>query len=667
MHGMSSNATTEKTDMKTLKRAIVSLMNYAKKYVAILIIALVFSAVSAVLAVLGPHYISDLTAEITNGIKAPKMSAETAMSQMADKDESAKMPENADMSNMPETAKMTEKAEASKGMDMSKLPKDIKMKDIPKAMRDFLPTIDIDLSAVNKIGFILVAIYGLSMILNYIQSFILNLVASKIGKMMRTDITAKINRMPLRYFDRHNFGDTLSRVTNDVDSVTQSLNMNVGTLVSAVATLIGCIVMMFYTEWRMAFTAIGASVIGFVLMGAIMSKSQKYFSARQNSLANVNGHVEEYYAGQNIVRAYNAEKRNLKEFRKNNEELRKNTFKAEFLSGLIMPLMSFIGNFGYVAVCVVGAVLAFKGVFGFEVVVAFMIYIRIFTSPLGQIGSGFAGLQSAAAAGQRVLEFLNEEELSDESEKTTVLKDVSGEVTFKNVHFGYLEGKTVIENFSKEIKPGQKVAIVGPTGAGKTTIVNLLMRFYEVLSGDILIDGVSLKDIKRENVHNLFGMVLQDTWLFEGTVRDNLTYGRKDVSDGELYDICCRCGLKHFIDTLPFRFDTVLSDNVAVSAGQKQLLTIARAMVEDAPLLILDEATSSVDTRTELKIQKAMNELTENRTSFVIAHRLSTVRDADLIIYMSGGDILESGTHKELMAKEGLYANLYNSQFVGAV
>ncbi|MCQ2450559.1 MAG: ABC transporter ATP-binding protein/permease [Clostridia bacterium] len=667
MHGMSSNGSNEKTDMKTLKRAIVSLMNYAKKYVVILIIALVFSAVSAVLAVLGPHYISDLTAEITNGIKAPKMSAETAMSQMADKETNAKMPENADMSKMPETAKMTEKAEASKGMDMSKLPKDIKMKDIPKAMRDFLPTIDIDLSAVNKIGFILVAIYGLSMILNYIQSFILNLVASKIGKMMRTDITAKINRMPLRYFDRHNFGDTLSRVTNDVDSVTQSLNMNVGTLVSAVATLIGCIVMMFYTEWRMALTAIGASVIGFVLMGAIMSKSQKYFSARQNSLANVNGHVEEYYAGQNIVRAYNAEKRNLKEFRKNNEELRKNTFKAEFLSGLIMPLMSFIGNFGYVAVCVVGAVLAFKGVFGFEVVVAFMIYIRIFTSPLGQIGSGFAGLQSAAAAGERVLEFLNEEELSDESEKTTVLKDVSGEVTFKNVHFGYLEGKTVIENFSKEIKPGQKVAIVGPTGAGKTTIVNLLMRFYEVLSGDILIDGVSLKDIKRENVHNLFGMVLQDTWLFEGTVRDNLTYGRKDVSDGELYDICCRCGLKHFIDTLPFGFDTVLSDNVAVSAGQKQLLTIARAMVEDAPLLILDEATSSVDTRTELKIQKAMNELTENRTSFVIAHRLSTVRDADLIIYMSGGDILESGTHKELMAKEGLYANLYNSQFVGAV
>ena len=670
MHGM-SNGSTEKTDMKTLKKAIISLANYAKKYVVVLIIALVFSAVSAILAVLGPHYISNLTAEITGGIKAPKMSAETSMSQMPDNaipqtadGEVTQMPENTGKYKAPDKS---EKEEMSSGMDMSKLPKDIKMSDIPEAMRAFLPTIEINLDAVNEIALTLVFIYALSMILNYAQSFILNLVASKIGKMMRTDITSKINRMPLRYFDRHSFGDTLSRVTNDVDSITQSLNMNVGTLVSSIATLVGCTFMMFYTEWRMALTAIGASVIGFVLMGLIMGKSQKFFTARQNSLANVNGHVEEYYAGQSIVRAYNSEKRNLKEFKKNNEELRQNTFKAEFLSGLIMPLMSFIGNLGYVAVCVVGAVLAFNGTFGFEVVVAFMIYIRIFTSPLGQIGSGFAGLQSAAAAGERVLEFLSEEELSDESDKTKELKDVKGDVSFKNVHFGYIEGKTIIENFSKEIKSGQKVAIVGPTGAGKTTMVNLLMRFYEVLDGDILIDGVSLKSIKRENVHNLFGMVLQDTWLFEGTVRDNLTYGRKDVPDEELYDICCRCGLKHFIDTLPDKFDTVLSDNVTVSAGQKQLLTIARAMVEDAPLLILDEATSSVDTRTELKIQKAMNKLTENRTSFVIAHRLSTIRDADLIIYMSGGDIKESGTHKELMEQNGLYANLYNSQFIGAV
>ncbi|HHV29961.1 MAG TPA: ABC transporter ATP-binding protein [Clostridium sp.] len=603
MHSMGSKGPAEKTDLKTLKKSISSLLGYCKKYVAVIIIALIFSTVSAILAVIGPDYISDLIAEITNGIKTT-------------------------------------------GIGM--------------------PTIDIDMDAVNKIGFTLVCIYAISMVLNYLQAFIMNLVASKIGKMMRSDITSKINRIPLKYFDSHNFGDTLSRVTNDVDSITQSLNMNVGTLVSSIATLLGCIVMMFATEWRMALTAIGASLIGFILMGAIIGKSQKYFTARQESLALVNGHVEEYYAGQNIVRAYNAEKKNLAAFKESNEMLRQNTFKAEFLSGLIMPLMSFIGNFGYVAVCVVGAVLAFNNVFGFEVVVAFMIYVRIFTSPLGQIGQGFSGLQSAAAASKRVIEFLSEDELSDESDKTQKLEKVEGNVTFQNVHFGYIEDKTIIKDFSKEIKRGQKVAIVGPTGAGKTTIVNLLMRFYELWGGDIKVDGVSLKDIKRENVHDLFGMVLQDTWLFEGTVRDNLTYGKKEISDDELYDICSRCGLKHFINTLPDGFDTVLSDNVAVSAGQKQLLTIARAMVEDAPLLILDEATSSVDTRTELKIQKAMNELTANRTSFVIAHRLSTIRDADLIVYMADGDIKESGTHDELIAKNGLYAELYNSQFVGA-
>lgn len=603
MHSMGSKGPAEKTDFKTLKKSLAKLLGYFKNYVWVIIVALVFAAVSAVLAVIGPDYISDLIAEISNGIKATEMG---------------------------------------------------------------MPTIDINMSAVNKIGFTLVGIYAASMLLNYFQAFIMNLVASKIGRMMRSDITGKINRIPLRYFDSHSFGDTLSRVTNDVDSVTQSLNMNVGTLVSSVATLVGCIVMMFVTEWRMALTAIGASLIGFILMGAIMGKSQKYFSRRQKSLAQVNGHVEEYYAGQNIVRAYNAEKKNLASFRESNEQLRRNTFKAEFLSGLIMPLMSFIGNFGYVAVCVVGAVLAFNGTFGFEVVVAFMIYIRIFTSPLGQIGQGFSGLQLGAAAGERVIEFLNEEELSDESEKTAKLDRVKGNVTFENAHFGYIEGKTIIHNFSKEIKEGQKVAIVGPTGAGKTTIVNLLMRFYELWDGDIRVDGVSLRDIKRENVHDLFGMVLQDTWLFEGSVRDNLTYGRKDVTDDELYEICRQCGLKHFIDTLTDGFDTVLSDNVAVSAGQKQLLTIARAMVEDAPLLILDEATSSVDTRTELKIQKAMDALTQNRTSFVIAHRLSTIRDADLILYMSDGDIKESGTHSELIAKNGLYANLYNSQFITA-
>lgn len=416
----------------------------------------------------------------------------------------------------------------------------------------------------------------------------------------------------------------------------------------------------------MALTAIAASLIGFIAMGLIMGKSQKYFVARQNSLAEVNGHVEEYYAGQNIVRAYNSETKGMEIFKKSNEMLRKNTFRAEFLSGLMMPIMSFVGNFGYVAVCIVGAVLAFNGTINFSVVVAFMIYIRLFTSPLGQIGQGFTSIQSAAAASERVAEFLLEEELSDESEKTTKLNTVKGNVIFDHVSFGYNPDKTIIHDFSAKIKAGYKVAIVGPTGAGKTTIVNLLMRFYELNKGKITIDGISLADITRENVHDIFGMVLQDTWLFEGTVRDNLTYGKKGISDERLLDICKQCGLKHFIGTLPDGLNTVLNDTVTISAGQKQLLTIARAMVEDAPMLILDEATSSVDTRTETKIQKAMDALTKGRTSFVIAHRLSTIRDADIIIYMRDGDIRETGTHDELLAKNGMYAELYNSQFVTA-
>ena len=379
----------------------------------------------------------------------------------------------------------------------------------------------------------------------------------------------------------------------------------------------------------------------------------------------MNGHVEEYYAGQNIVRAYNSEEKGLAAFRESNEKLRRHTLRTEFLAGLMQPLMGFVGNFGYVAVCIVGAALAFDGQIDFSVVVAFMIYIRLFTSPLGQIGQGVSGIQSAAAASERVSEFLEEEELSDESKKTKVLNDVKGHVTFQNIGFGYDSDKAIIHDFSADIKAGQKVAIVGPTGAGKTTIVNLLMRFYELNKGNILIDGIPTSEITRENVHGIFGMVLQDTWLFEGTVRENLTYGKK-VSDEKLLDICTQCGLKHFIATLPNGLDTVLNDTVTISAGQKQLLTIARAMVEDAPMLILDEATSSVDTRTEIKIQKAMNKLTEGRTSFVIAHRLSTIRDADVILYMHDGDIKESGTHDELLAKGGMYAELYNSQFVTA-
>lgn len=583
---------------KNMKKALSALISYCRKYLVLIIAALVFAAVSAVLSVIGPDYISELTETITNGISPMGIA--------------------------------------------------------------------IDMEKIISIAVTLIVIYAISMLLGYLQSLIMTHVSCNVGKKMRSDITNKINRIPLKYFDSHNHGDTLSRVTNDVDSISQSLNMSVGTLVSALATLIGCIVMMFVTEWRMALTAIVASLIGFIAMGLIMGKSQKHFVERQNSLAEVNGHVEEYYAGQNIVRAYNSEEKGLAAFKESNEKLRKHTFKAELLSGLMMPIMSFVGNFGYVAVCIVGAALAFNGTINFSVVVAFMIYIRLFTSPLGQIGQGFSSIQSAAAASERVAEFLEEEELSDEADKKTKLSAVKGNVTFDHVSFGYNPDKTIIHDFSAKVKAGNKVAIVGPTGAGKTTIVNLLMRFYELNKGKITVDGTSLANITRENVHDIFGMVLQDTWLFEGTVRDNLTYGKQGVPDERLLDICNQCGLKHFIGTLPNGLDTVLNDTVTISAGQKQLLTIARAMVEDAPMLILDEATSSVDTRTETKIQKAMDALTEGRTSFVIAHRLSTIRDADMIIYMRDGDIKETGTHDELLAKNGMYAELYNSQFVTA-
>ena len=523
--------------------------------------------------------------------------------------------------------------------------------------------IHIDMGRIARIGGTLLAMYGTGCILGYLQAFLLNYISCNMGKQMRGDISDKINRTPLNYFDTHNFGDTLSRVTNDVDTVSQSVNSSIVTLASAVVTFIGCTIMMFVTEWRMALTAIASSLLGFSFMGGILGRSQKYFTARQGSLAEVNAHIEEYYAGQNIVRAYNAEARNLEAFQERNEALRRHTLRAEFLSGLMMPFMGFVGNFGYAAVCIVGAALAFRGSIPFSAVVAFMLYVRLFTSPLSQLAQGISGMQSAVAASGRVAEFLGEEELSDESGKTAKLDRVRGDVAFAHISFGYTPDKTIIHDFSVQVRAGQKVAIVGPTGAGKTTLVNLLMRFYELDKGRISVDGIPLDSITRENIHDIFGMVLQDTWLFEGSIRDNLNFGKTGISDEELMEICGQCGLKHFVDTLPEGLDTVLSDNLSVSAGQKQLLTIARAMAESAPMLILDEATSSVDTRTEAKIQKAMDALTAGRTSFVIAHRLSTIRDADMILYMEGGDVKEAGDHETLMNMHGRYEALYNSQF----
>ena len=521
--------------------------------------------------------------------------------------------------------------------------------------------IHIDMGRIARIGGTLLAMYGTGCILGYLQAFLLNYISCNMGKQMRGDISDKINRTPLNYFDTHNFGDTLSRVTNDVDTVSQSVNSSIVTLASAVVTFIGCTIMMFVTEWRMALTAIASSLLGFSFMGGILGRSQKYFTARQGSLAEVNAHIEEYYAGQNIVRAYNAEARNLEAFQERNEALRRHTLRAEFLSGLMMPFI--VCNFGYAAVCIVGAALAFRGSIPFSAVVAFMLYVRLFTSPLSQLAQGISGMQSAVAASGRVAEFLGEEELSDESGKTAKLDRVRGDVAFDHISFGYTPDKTIIHDFSVQVRAGQKVAIVGPTGAGKTTLVNLLMRFYELDKGRISVDGIPLDSITRENIHDIFGMVLQDTWLFEGSIRDNLNFGKTGISDEELMEICGQCGLKHFVDTLPEGLDTVLSDNLSVSAGQKQLLTIARAMAESAPMLILDEATSSVDTRTEAKIQKAMDALTAGRTSFVIAHRLSTIRDADMILYMEGGDVKEAGDHETLMNMHGRYEALYNSQF----
>lgn len=521
----------------------------------------------------------------------------------------------------------------------------------------------INLDNIFKICMILVVIYLVAYVVNFVQGFIMATVNQRVSRDLRSRISVKINKLPLKYFDKVSYGEVLSRVTNDVDTIGQTLNNSVNTLIGAATLFIGSLIMMFVTNWIMAISGVVATIIGFVLMIVIISKSQKYFVAQQNVLGQVNGFVEEAYSGQEIIKAYNAEEGTTGAFEVINKKLYSSAWKSQFYSGLMQPLMGFIGNLGYVVVCVVGAVLVHYNIINFSVIVAIMIYIRLFTQPLSQLAQGVTNLQSTAAASERVFEFLDQEEMPDESMLTKKLENIKGEVEFKHVKFGYTPEKMVIKDFSVKIRPGQKVAIVGPTGAGKTTLVNLLMKFYNVNDGDILIDGVSIKDISRENVHAIFGMVLQDTWLFQGSVKENIRYSKTDVTDEMIVSACKECGIDHFIRTLEHGYDTILDDNTNISAGQKQLMTIARAMVENAPMLILDEATSSVDTRTELLIQRAMDKLTENRTSFVIAHRLSTIKNADIILVMKDGDIIETGNHEELIKKNGFYADLYNSQF----
>ena len=520
-----------------------------------------------------------------------------------------------------------------------------------------------DLDGIVSICLILVALYALSAVLTFVQQYIMTTISQKTASNFRRNISTKINRLPLRYFDSNTTGDVMSRVTNDVDTLGQSMNQSISTMATAITLLGGSVIMMLYTNVTMAATAILSSLVGFAFMAVVMGRSQKYFERQQSDLGDMNGHVEEMYSGHLVMKAYGGEAAAKSDFDRINDSLYRSGFMSQFLGGMMMPFMNFIGNFGYVMVCIVGALLCIDGRISFGVIVAFMIYVRLFTQPLTQISQAVVSMQSVAAAAERVFEFLDEPEMEDESEKSVKLENVQGHVEFRDVRFGYSPDKEIIHGFSAEILPGQKVAIVGPTGAGKTTMVNLLMRFYEVNGGDILIDGVSTRDMRREDVHDLFCMVLQDTWLFEGTIRENIVYSKEGVTDERLDEVCKAVGLYHYIQTLPDKYDTVLGDNANLSAGQRQQVTIARAMVDGSPLLILDEATSSVDTRTERVIQEAMDRLTEGRTSFVIAHRLSTIRNSDLILVMRDGNIVEQGTHDELLARGGFYADLYNSQF----
>ena len=523
---------------------------------------------------------------------------------------------------------------------------------------------EMDLGAISNIGFFLAFLYVVGSLINYAQGYAISDMIQHFSKRLRTAIAEKINRLPLSYFDSHSQGDTLSRVTNDVDTVGQSLTQSLGTLISSVLLLIAVLFMMFYTNVVLSFVTIGSVLLGFVFSAVLMAKSQRYFQEQQSNLAAINGYVEEMYSGHNVITSYNGAEKTRLAFNALNQNLYTSMWKSQFISGIMFPLMNFVGNFGYVMVVIVGATMAINGSISMGTIVAFMVYVRIFSQPLSQIAQGTTTLQSASAAMGRVFEFLAEADMEDDSHKLQQLTNVKGHVQFKDVFFGYNPDKTIIHDFSAEAKAGQKIAIVGPTGAGKTTIVNLLMKFYDIERGQIMIDGVDIKDMQRSEVHDAFSMVLQDTWLFEGTIKENLIYNQKDITDQAVVEAAKAVGVHHFIMTLPDGYDTVLDDTVSLSVGQKQLLTIARALLKDAPLLILDEATSSVDTRTEELIQKAMDKLMEGRTSFVIAHRLSTIRNADLILVMRDGNIIEQGNHDQLMEQGGFYADLYNSQFV---
>lgn len=591
---MNRMQTMHKKEKGSIAKLFGQLLSHSGHMLLPTVVALVLAAASAVLTILGPNRLSEITEYITDGI-----------------------------------------------------------------------AVGIDLEAIGRVGLFLVAIYVVGALFSFIQHYIMCTVTLRLSNRLRADICDKINKIPMKTFGRIPAGDILSRLTNDVHTLVQTLSNSLPSVVAAAAQFIGCLIMMFVTEWRMSLVAIGATLLGFALMLLIMSRSQKYFVAQQTTLGDLNGYVEEIYSGHDVVRISRAGNQVKKSFRDKNRAVYEANRKAQFLSGIMQPLMTFVGNLGYVAVCVYGSHLAIEGKIHFSVIVAFIMYVRLFTSPLSSIAQGMTQLQTASASGGRIFDFLEEEELPDESGKTAVLSEVRGAVEFDNVRFGYSDDpeKAVLKNFTAKVEPGQKVAIVGPTGAGKTTVVNLLMRFFEIGGGTIKIDGIPISEMKRETVHDLFAMVLQDTWIFQGTVRENLVYNKENVSDETLKEALEACGVWDFVQSLPEGLDTVLSENTTISAGQKQLFTIARAMIQNRPMLILDEATSSVDTRTELIAQNAMDTLTENRTSFVIAHRLSTIKNADLILVLKDGNVIEQGNHETLLKKGGFYADLYNSQF----
>ena len=609
-----------------------------------IIIAIVLASISAIIYLIAPNKLSDLTDYITIGLK-PNLDETTINSIMNDENISID-DKNIFISTLNNQNVLEE---------IDNLPESIYEKVKP----------NMDLESIKKISLLLAILYIISSLFSYIGQLIMSRVTNNYGKMLRGKITNKIEKLPLKYFDHNETGDVLSRMTNDVDTLSINLNQSLSNLLFNLMLFIGSIIMMFVTNYIMAITGIVSSFVGFIFMAMILSKSQKYFIARQEQLGDLNGYIEEMYSGHNVITTYNGVEEVNAEFDRLNSKLFESSRKSQFLSGIMQPLMGFVGNLGYVAVCVVGAILCMKGNINFGVIVAFMIYVRLFTNPLTQIAQSVTAFQSIAAAGERVFEFLEEEEMSVENVTKVLNNDsVKGEIIFEHVKFGYDKDKTIIKDFSAKIKPGEKVAIVGPTGAGKTTMVNLLMKFYDIDSGDIKIDGISTKELSRENIHKLFCMVLQDTWLFDGTVKDNIKFNKENITDEDIWNACRVVGIEHFIKTLPGGMNASVNDSDTISSGQKQLLTIARGMIENAPFLILDEATSNVDTRTEELVASAMDKLTKGKTSFIIAHRLSTIKNADLILVMKDGNIIEQGNHEELINKNGFYKELYNSQFM---